>query len=878
MKFPLGNVATAIALAVSAFGTAAQTRDAPAAAAEVDNTPPIPEFLQGFTERQLRSKPIQRFLFNYNLRANVDGTLPDPPGARMTQQFRAMSMSRSTPYPYVLNSRWTALGPLPITGGQVGNALTTRPMSGRVSSLAVHPTDTNRWLVGTAAGGVWETRDGGANFVALTDAAPTLAVGAVAYARTNPNIIYVGTGEGTFSGVSFGGEGILKSTDGGTNWQQLGQSTFVKGTAFASLVVDPGNANVLLAATTVGIFGRPGTRPPSIGAPGLWRSTDGGVTWTQTLALDGISIVPRPDDFSRLYAGMGASSVTAPVPSVTTTARAVQRSTDGGVTWTDVPGPWTALPATAQTRRTEIAIAPSNPNRVYVAIQDRATSGMHGLWTSDDAWAATPTWTQISLAPTDNGTGTLGPCGFDKAFNSASAQCWYNMTLTVKPTDENMLFFGGIPVWRYERLSNTWTEVSQTAAPADRNNGIHVDQHASTWAGSRLIMGNDGGVWSTTTDGTGPWTAHNATLATAQYYEGSVSSDASSMLGGSQDNGTHRRTGSNAWPLVFGGDGAGNLSSTATNFAVSSQNQGVARTTNGGASFTSVRGNYGGTAPFIGKMRECAAAPGTVALNGSRINITTAFYTGASGSLWTNSGAGIFTGGTAGSSIAFGSNCNTIAAGHGNGEIRITNTGTITPAGMIERDPGNQVPNRPISSVVFDPNNATGVCVGIAGVSGGAPANLYCTSDYTAATPTWNNRSLPVDVSVNSVIFDPAVANRLYAGADYGVWTSADGGATWAAWGPGVGMPNSPVFDLVHAGGKLFAFTHGRGAFVLSNFDLNNDAAVNCTDVAIVKAAMGKKVGDVGYSALADLNSDNVVNVRDLSMITRQLPAGTSCP
>ena len=876
MRLTLGSVAVAITLAASASSAPAQTRGEaapPAPVAEVDNALPIPEFLQGFTERQIRSKPIQRFLFNYRMRANPDGSLPDPPGARVAQQFK--ELSRATPYPYVLNSRWTSLGPLPITGGQVGSALTTRPMSGRVSSLAVHPSDLNRWLVGTAAGGVWETKDGGATFVALTDAAPTLAVGAVAYARTNPNIIYVGTGEGTFSGVSFGGEGILKSTDGGTNWQQFGMSTFIKGTAFAALLVDPNNADVLVAATTVGIFGRPGVRPVAIGAPGLWRSTDGGVNWSQTLALDGISIAARPDDFSRMYAGMGASSA---VGSVTLVSRAVQRSTDGGMTWADVPGPWAALPVTAQTRRTEIAIAPSNPNRVYVAVNDRATSGMHGLWTSEDAWAANPTWTQINLAATDNGTGTLGPCAFDKAFNSPSAQCWYNMTLTVKPTDENMLFFGGIPVWRYERLSNLWTEVSQTALPADRNNGIHVDQHASTWAGNRLIMGNDGGVWSTTTDGSGPWTSHNATLGTAQYYEGSVSSDAGSILAGSQDNGTHRRTGSNAWPLIFGGDGAGNLSSTATNFAVSSQNQNVARTTNGGANFTLVRGDYSGTAPFIGKMRECPSSPGTVALNGSRINITTAFYTGPATTLWTHSGASIFTPGTAGSSIAFGSNCNTLAAGHNNGEIRITNTGTITPAGMIERDPGGQVPNRAISSIVFDPTSANRVCVGLSGIASGAPANLYCTNDYTAATPTWTNRSLPVDVSVNALVFDPSVANRLYAGADFGVWVSPDGGASWAAWGPGVGMPNSPVFDLVHAGGKLFAFTHGRGAFVLSNFDLNNDAAVNCADVNIVRAAMGKKVGDAGYSALADLNSDNTVNVRDLSMITRQLSAGTRCP
>ena len=835
-------------------------------AAQEEAGPPIPEFLQGFTQQQLNSKPLQRFMHNFRMRANPDGSLPDAPGASVLPQIDALSTAAVTAFPYVLNSRWTSLGPQPITGGQVGNALTTRPMSGRVASLAVHPADNNRWLVGTAGGGAWETRDGGTTFVALTDAAPSLAIGAAAYAPSNPNVVYLGTGEGTFSGSSFGGEGVLKSTDGGVNWRQLATGTFFKGTAFTSLRVDPANADVLVASTSLGIFGRAAVRPPGNGARGLWRSTDGGFTWAQTLTSDGISIAPHPGNFAQQYAGLGFG---------TNVTNAVKRSLDGGQTWATVPGPWTSL--SGATDRTEVVVAPSNPNRVYVAVSNSATSGMFGLWTTVNAWTASPAWTPISLAATDNGTGNFGPCAFDKAFNSVSAQCWYNMSLTVKPTDENLLFFGGIPVWRHDLTTSTWVEVSQTAAPANRNDGIHVDQHASAWAGSRLILGNDGGVWSTTTDGTGPWATHNSTLATAQYYEGSVQADGSKMLGGSQDNGTHQRSASNAWPLVFGGDGAGNLSSSALNLAVSSQNQNVARTTTGGPPFVGVRGNYGGVAPFIGKMRECPSAPGTVILNGSRVNLTTNYYGGPAGSLWSNSGA-IFTGATAGVALAFGSNCNTIGAGHSNGEIRISTTGVPNAAAFVERDPGNQVPNRPVSTMVFDPNNSTKVCVGLSGFTGGAPGNVYCTANFTAATPAWSNVSVPVDVSINSLVFDPSVVDRLYAGSDFGVWVSSDAGATWAHWGPGVGMPNVPVFDLVARAGKLYAFTHGRGAFVLSNFDLNNDSVVNCADVSIVKAAMGKKTGDVGFSALADLNGDNVINIRDLAMITRQLPAGTSCP
>ncbi len=830
-------------------------------AAQTDQPQPIPSFLQGLPQQLLDSKPLQRFLHNFYLRANPDGSFPEAPGKRLLPQMSALPTST-----YVLNSRWTSLGPQPISNGQIGNVLTNRTISGRVASLAVHPTDTNRWLVGSANGGVWETKDGGVNFVALTDSAASMAIGAIAYAPSNPNIIYLGTGEATFSGSSFGGEGVLKSIDGGVNWQQLATAPVIPGTAFSAIRVDPSNANILVAATSLGIYGRAAVRPPGNGARGLWRSTDGGVSWSQRLTSDGISISPNPANFQQQYAGLGFGT------NVTT---AVQRSTDGGVTWTTAPGPWTSL--AGNTDRTEVVVSPSNPNRVYAAVSNSSTAGMFGLWTTANAWDPTPTWTQISLAPTDDGTGTRGPCAFDKAFNSVSPQCWYNMSLTVKPTDENILFFGGIPVWRYTLNTNTWVEVSQTASPANRNDGIHVDQHASAWAGSRLIMGNDGGVWSSSTDGTGPWTTHNATLGTVQYYEGSATPDGSRLLGGSQDNGTHLRTATNIWPLVFGGDGAGNINSSATNIGVSSQNQNVARSTNGGASFVSVRGNYGGVAPFIGKMRECAAAPGTVILNGSRVNRTTDFYGGPAATLWSDGGF-IFTPGSAGVGIAFGNVCSTIGATHSNGEIRISTTGGLLPADFVERDPGGQVPNRPVSTIVFDPNNNTKVCVGLSGFTGGAPGNVYCTSDFTVPVPTWTNVSVPVDVSVNSLIFDPTVANRIYAGSDFGVWVSSNAGGTWSHWGPQVGMPNVPAFDLVARGGKLFAFTHGRGAFVLSNFDINNDTFVDCADVNIIRAAMGKRTGDVGFNVLADLNSDNIISIKDLSMLTRQLPGGTSCP
>src|SRR5207244_2910790 len=116
----------------------------------------------------------------------------------------------------------------------------------------------------------------------------------------------------------------------------------------------------------------------------------------------------------------------------------------------------------------------------------------------------TPTWIQIPTGATDNGTGIHGYCGWDYAFNTDSDQCWYSHDIIVDPTNASTLYAGGIPLWKCTNCgaSPTWTEVSKTRT--DPANGIHVDQHSVAWAGSRLIVGNDGGVWSTT-DGGSTW-------------------------------------------------------------------------------------------------------------------------------------------------------------------------------------------------------------------------------------------------------------------------------------------------------------------------------------------------------------------------------------
>src|SRR5204863_3626627 len=176
-------------------------------------------------------------------------------------QERALLMTEAPPGPTVT---WRSLGPAGIPDGQTYGSgpggLAT--MAGRVSAIAVDPSDSEHVLVGGAAGGVWETRDGGTSWTPRTDDQPTLSVGALAFDPTNPSTVYAGTGEGNSEYFHLG-QGILVSRDGGSTWTVVASHVFA-GIGFYRLVVDPRNPQRLLVATTGGA-----AVPP-----------DGGASWS----------------------------------------------------------------------------------------------------------------------------------------------------------------------------------------------------------------------------------------------------------------------------------------------------------------------------------------------------------------------------------------------------------------------------------------------------------------------------------------------------------------------------------------------------------------------------------------------------------------------
>ena len=148
--------------------------------------------------------------------------------------------------------QWRPLGPAGIPRGQTygsGPGGTTT-VAGRVPAIAVDPSDSQHVLVGSASGGVWQTRDGGASWSPQTDDQPTLSIGALAFDPSDPSKVYAGTGEGNSEYAQLG-QGILASSDGGSTWTIVAQQVFA-GIGFYRLVVDPQDGNRLLVATTGG--------------------------------------------------------------------------------------------------------------------------------------------------------------------------------------------------------------------------------------------------------------------------------------------------------------------------------------------------------------------------------------------------------------------------------------------------------------------------------------------------------------------------------------------------------------------------------------------------------------------------------------------------
>ena len=743
-------------LALSLLLGLAAGRAAVSTAAEPDKSPRTlsvsPEDEDG--PSQIRER-VRLYLDRHGDRGAID---PERRRSAVAAEYARFREEQKGRRPMTIGgTQWVSLGP---TNG-----------AGRMTAIDFAPNQTGTAYAGSAGGGLWKTIDGGGSWTVLTDGLNDLAVGAVAVAPSDGNVIYLGTGEGGYAIDFIPGIGLLKSIDGGATWNV--PSTVVA-TKFYRISVHPTNPQELVAATDRGAI----------------RSTDGGNSWTTVISRSAYGDVP---DLVRDAANPSTLYATTWCVSGNCTNRVskVLKSTDGGATWSEKSS---GLPAVAGSdpfqERLSIAISPSSSSTLYAAraIAPASGSTLSHIYKTTDGGS---TWRELGLSTTQN--------------RYMADQAWYNNVLVVSPGDPSILIAGGTT---YLRSTDGGTTFSQAFS------GVHVDCHDLKYQGSTLWVANDGGVWTTTDDGRTA-TAHNDGLVTRQFYALAIdSTNRNRILAGAQDNGTVQRpdSGGTAWRSVIGADGfeCGILpGSPGIAFGTIQQGR-VFRTKDAAApapAFQEVSPPYeqGETTPFLSILRVDPASPSTIYTGSYRV-----WRSRDAGTVW----APLPTTTTDGSSWTTSARVQAIALSKTDPLLLLVGRrdGTIFRSGDGGQTwvSGGGLPGSIVNNVEIDPRNSAIAYAALATTTG--PSLFKSTNGGVswAASAT----GLPL-FAAQVVRVDPTDVTDLFVGTDVGVYRSTDSGATWTRFG--TGLPSSSVHDLqiLDDGSMLRAATHGRGVWEL---------------------------------------------------------------
>lgn len=407
------------------------------------------------------------------------------------------------------------------------------PGVGRITALAVHPTDTNIIYITSPGGGVWKTVTGGNSWAPLTDFNGLwMNMYSVTIDPNNPETVYAGSNANV----------VIKSLDGGATWAPI--NTGMTG-IIRKIVVDPANSNNVFVCA----------------ANGIWRSTNGGGAWTRTYTGTLEDLEFKPGNSSIIYAA--GSTV-------------VLRSNDAGITWTTLS---TAQGITAS-GRSLIAVSPASPDRVYIAQANGNEFGK--LYISHDAGLTFTTVIEGSS------TGCTNFFGYETTGCGIGGQAGYDMALVANPSNANEIYLAGIIVFKSTDAGKTFAPVTAWSYP----NSIgynHADVHAMEWARSTVYSGSDGGIFKSVDAGDN-WIDLSAGLGIRQFYRiANSKTDAQIFTGGAQDNGSSVFN-NGVWSDWLGADGMDGLihPSNANLMLGTSQNGTIYRSSNGGLSYTTL--------------------------------------------------------------------------------------------------------------------------------------------------------------------------------------------------------------------------------------------------------------------------------------------------
>lgn len=663
---------------------------------------------------------------------------------------------------------------------------------GRITDVALDPSDINTFYVGASVGGIFKTTDGGTSWDAIFEDEGVLTIGNIAIAPSEPQTLYVGTGEANGSATSgaFFGNGVYKTTDGGDNWEHVGLENTQH---IGRVVVDPNDANKVFVAAAGLLYGKSEDK-------GLYKTLDGGQNWTQVLFVSDstscIDVAINPENPDILYAATWERIRMPWQRRYGGPTSRVYRSTDGGDTWEQLTN---GLPASdGQTGRIGLAISSSNPDVVFATYTTNfITNVFDGIYKSLDGGDS---WFQVDDGSINNLYASFG---------------WFFGNIRVDPNDEEIVYALGVPLYKSIDGGQSWSQIT----PA------HVDQHGlevHPTNSNFVVAGNDGGVFISQNGG-GSW-EHIEVLPITQFYECEIDPvQPDRVYGGTQDNGTNRTlTGAiDDWERVLGGDGFHVIINPEDNNIFYAETQ-------WGNLFRSLDGE---TMEFsFGADEEDRTNWNTpVVMDPSNPNT---LYYGANilyrtingGDSWELFSEDLTNGEHPSGSQSFGTitsiavapnNSQVIYVGTDDGNIQVT---------FDEGDTWNNisegVPDRYITEVAVDYANEN---IAYATLSG------YKYVDYQPHVlrtedggQSWQDISgnLP-EIPVNDIIIHPDYENFLIIANDLGVWYTIDLGETWEVLGENLPMTVVNDLDYHPETQKLVAATYGRSMHKLDLAGLN---------------------------------------------------------
>jgi len=734
--------------------------------------------------------------------SQIPARKPSPPSiatssaARQASWEQRLALTAASPF---RGLSWRAVGP--------------KASGGRIESIDAVPGDPSTIYLGVGSGNVWKTENGGLTWRPIFEHESTFTIGALAVSRSRPGLIWVGTGESLMARSSFAGTGMFKSTDDGQTWKNVGLSETHH---IGRVLLDPRNPDVVYVAAL-------GHQYTSNEERGLFKTTDGGATWTKSLFIsDKVGVmdaVMDPSDSKILYAAAWERDRKAWRTIGSGPGSGIYKTSDAGAHWKKLAA---GLPAGPDLGKIGLAVSASNPNVVYAAVDNPAPDPKDPkkktgweIYRSDDKGES---WAKANREPVPSCFGDI----------------------QVSPEDPDRLYVLGVDVWDSADGGKTFARMGGTVVHLlpHPTRALHLDQH-DLWIDphnpKHLLLGNDGGLYISQDRGL-TW-LHANSLPISEFY--AVSVDAGTpyrIFGGTQDNAALFGPGDgiledgildgwrNVWiDLWGGGDSYDTLGDPLDpdiiyyeqqfgGFKRKSMATGMSRNIQPRAEKGEPPLRYNWMSPFLVSRHN----PLTVYFGANKL-----FKSLDRGDHWICVSPDLSTnpGKDRQGDVPFGTlttlsesplRPGLLYVGTDDGNVHVTRNDGVTWT-KIRTD----LPDKWVSRVEASAHDEGTVYAALTGYREDDFTTYIFKSVNYGANWTPIAASLPAE-SVNVIREDPQFNGLLYAGTDQGgVYVSRDAGVSWMSLC--ADLPTCAVHDiaLASAAGELVIGTHGRSCFVL---------------------------------------------------------------